>query len=40
MIGDQKLFDNEATLEATKILVKEGFTALPYFNDDLIMARS
>ncbi len=41
VIGDQKtLFpDNEATLEATRILVKEGFTVLPYFNDDLIMAR-
>jgi thiazole synthase len=41
VIGDQKtLFpDNEATLEATKILAKEGFTVLPYFNDDLIMAK-
>ncbi|HWQ35636.1 MAG TPA: thiazole synthase [Blastocatellia bacterium] len=41
VIGDQKtLFpDNEATLEATRILVKEGFTVLPYFSDDLIMAR-
>ncbi|HKX33162.1 MAG TPA: thiazole synthase [Blastocatellia bacterium] len=41
VIGDQKtLFpDNEATLEATQILVKEGFTVLPYFNDDLIMAK-
>jgi thiazole synthase len=41
VIGDQKtLFpDNEATLEATKILVREGFTVLPYFNDDLIMAK-
>ncbi|HEX5083069.1 MAG TPA: thiazole synthase [Blastocatellia bacterium] len=41
VIGDPKtLFpDNEATLEATTILVKEGFTALPYFNDDLIMAK-
>jgi thiazole synthase len=41
VIGDQKtLFpDNEATLEATRILVKEGFIALPYFNDDLIMAK-
>jgi thiazole synthase len=41
VIGDQKtLFpDNEATLEATKVLVKEGFTVLPYFNDDLIMAK-
>jgi thiazole synthase len=41
VIGDQKtLFpDNEATLEATKILVKEGFTVLPYFTDDLIMGK-
>ncbi len=41
VIGDQKtLFpDNEATLEATTTLVKEGFTVLPYFNDDLIMAK-
>ena len=41
VIGDQKtLFpDNEATLEATKVLVKEGFTVLPYFGDDLIMAK-
>jgi thiazole synthase len=41
VIGDQRtLFpDNEATLEATRLLVKEGFTVLPYFNDDLIMAR-
>lgn len=41
VIGDKTtLFpDNEATLEATRVLVKEGFTVLPYFNDDLIMAR-
>jgi thiazole synthase len=41
VIGDQQtLFpDNEATLEVTRILVKEGFTVLPYFTDDLIMAR-
>ena len=41
VIGDQKtLFpDNEATLEATRVLVKEGFTVLPYFSDDLIMAK-
>jgi len=41
VIGDQTtLFpDNEATLEATRILVKEGFTVLPYFKDDLIMAK-
>jgi thiazole synthase len=41
VIGDQKtLFpDNEATLEATRMLVREGFTVLPYFTDDLIMAK-
>ena len=41
VIGDKTtLFpDNEATLDATRVLVKEGFTVLPYFNDDLIMAR-
>jgi thiazole synthase len=41
VIGDQTtLFpDNEQTLEAARILVKEGFLVLPYFNDDLIMAR-
>jgi len=41
VIGDQRtLFpDNEATLEATRVLVKEGFTVLPYFTDDLIMAK-
>jgi thiazole synthase len=41
VIGDDKtLFpDAEATLEATRILVKEGFTCLPYTNDDPIMAR-
>ena len=31
--------DNEETLEATKLLVKEGFVALPYMNPDLVMAR-
>src|SRR6266498_2064134 len=41
VIGDQKtLFpDNEQTLEAARILVREGFVVLPYFNDDLIMAK-
>jgi len=41
VIGDQTtLFpDNEQTLEAARLLVKEGFTVLPYFNDDLIMAK-
>src|SRR4029078_2943227 len=41
VMGDQPtLFpDNEQTLEAARILVKEGFVVLPYFNDDLIMAK-
>jgi thiazole synthase len=41
VIGDQTtLFpDNEQTLEAARTLVKEGFTVLPYFSDDLIMAK-
>lgn len=41
VIGDEKtLFpDNAGLLEATKILVKEGFTVLPYTNDDPIMAK-
>jgi thiazole synthase len=41
LIGDeQTLFpDTIALIEATKILVKEGFVVLPYTNDDLIVAR-
>jgi thiazole synthase len=41
VIGDQKtLFpDNEATVEAARILVKEGFTVLPYCIDDPIVCR-
>ena len=41
VIGDPKtLFpDNEATLEAARVLVEEGFSVLPYVNDDLIMAK-
>lgn len=41
VIGDQTtLFpDNEQTLEAARILVREGFTVLPYFTDDLIVAK-
>ena len=41
VIGDQTtLFpDNEQTLEAAHVLVKEGFVVLPYFTDDLIMAK-
>ena len=33
VIGDQ------ATLEATRVLVKEGFTVLPYTSDDVVFAR-
>jgi thiazole synthase len=41
VIGDeQTLFpDNAGLLEATTVLVKEGFVVLPYTNDDLINAR-
>lgn len=41
VIGDQRtLFpDNEETLKAAQILVKEGFTVLPYCLDDPIVCR-
>lgn len=41
VLGDEKtLFpDNEELLKATKILVKEGFTVLPYCSDDVILCR-
>ena len=41
VIGDEKtLFpDNEALLEATRILVKEDFVVLPYTTDDPIVCR-
>lgn len=41
VIGDPKtLFpDTEGLIEATKILVKEGFIVMPYTNDDIIAAR-
>lgn len=41
VIGDEKtlLPDTAALLEATKILVKEGFIVMPYTNDDPIMAK-
>jgi len=40
VIGDQQtLFpDTEQLIEATRVLVKEGFVVLPYTNDDLIVA--
>jgi thiazole synthase len=41
VIGDPVtlLPDNEQTLAATRVLVAEGFIVLPYFTDDLIMAK-
>ena len=41
VIGDERtLFpDGAATLEAARILVKDGFTVLPYCMDDPILAR-
>ena len=41
VIGDERtLFpDNEALLEATRVLVHEGFVVLPYTNDDPIACR-
>ena len=41
VIGDERtLFpDNEALLEATRVLVREGFVVLPYTNDDPVVCR-
>jgi thiazole synthase len=41
VIGDQRtLFpDVEGLVQASKVLVKEGFTVLPYTNDDPVTAR-
>jgi len=41
VIGDPKTLypDNEQTLEAAKVLVKEGFTVLPYCIDDPVICR-
>jgi thiazole synthase len=40
VIGDEKTLypDLPGLLEATKVLVKEGFTVLPYTSDDVVMA--
>jgi thiazole synthase len=40
VIGDQKTLypDVAATVEATRVLVKEGFTVLPYTSDDPVIA--
>jgi thiazole synthase len=41
VIGDERTLypDSEQTLEAAKVLVKEGFTVLPYCIDDPILCR-
>jgi thiazole synthase len=41
VIGDERTLypDIQATLEATRILVKEGFTVLPYTSDDVVFAK-
>jgi thiazole synthase len=41
VIGDERtLFpDNAALIEATRILVKEGFVVLPYTSDDVVVCR-
>jgi thiazole synthase len=41
VIGDQKTLypDVAATVEATRVLVKEGFTVLPYTSDDIVIAK-
>src|SRR6185503_5289102 len=41
VIGDQKTLypDVQATIEATRVLVKEGFTVLPYTSDDPVVAK-
>jgi thiazole synthase len=41
VIGDEKTLypDNEALLEATGILVREGFVVLPYTSDDPVVCR-
>ena len=41
VIGDQATLypDVQAKLEATRVLVKEGFTVLPYTSDDVVFAK-
>src|SRR5256884_4934700 len=41
VIGDERTLypDVQATLEATRILVIEGFTVLPYTSDDIVVAK-
>src|SRR5947199_9217359 len=41
VIGDQATLypDVQGTVEATRVLVKEGFTVLPYTSDDVVVAK-
>jgi len=41
VIGDERTLypDVQATIEATRILVKEGFIVLPYTSDDIVVAK-
>ena len=41
VIGDQATLypDVQATLDATRVLVSEGFTVLPYTSDDIVFAK-
>lgn len=41
VIGDERTLypDNELTVEAVRVLAKEGFVCLPYITDDPIVAR-
>jgi thiazole synthase len=41
VIGDERTLypDVQATIEATKMLVREGFTVLPYTSDDIVIAK-
>src|SRR5919201_2913337 len=41
VIGDQATLypDVQATIESTRVLVKQGFTVLPYTSDDIVVAR-
>jgi thiazole synthase len=41
VIGDQATLypDVQATIEATRVLVKESFTVLPYTSDDIVVAK-
>src|SRR5713101_7422368 len=41
VIGDERTLypDVQATIEATRVLVKEGFVVLPYTSDDIVVAK-